>query len=139
MYEYNKDFFEIIKRFVTNEYNGYKDNPSENFDVYNTIKSSLRKWNIDSDNMDSFAYSDERDYRRMLLQIHIDLEFAGEGAMSAGFENKAEDFRLTVSSLEGEIDYYSDEVDNDNIFHYYFDNRYNLDDYSSCIKANRLL
>ena len=139
MYKYNEDYFKITKKFVTNEYKGYQNDPSENFDVYSTIRSSLKKWNIDSDNIDSFNYSEERDYRRMLLQIHIDLEFAGEGAMSAGFENKAEDFRLTVSSLISEIDYYSDVVDNDDIFHYYFDKRQSINDYHSCIKANGLI
>lgn len=118
MFKYNKDFYEIVKNFYDSQKRNFEINgthPAFEADtVWSIIQASLKKWKL----TDLDIYKDEMDYRRLILQIIIDLQEAEEGTYETGNDNMGSSLDSAYNSLDHDAWYYK----NKEVAQYYIDN-----------------
>ncbi len=118
MFKYNKDFYNIVKNFYDSQKTNFETNgthPAFEADtIWSIIQASLKKWKLT--NLD--VYNEEIDYRRLIIQIIIDLQEAEEGTYETGNDNMGSSLDSAYNSLDHDAWYYQDEK----VAQYYIDN-----------------
>ena len=103
MFKYNKNYYEIVKNYYDSQKANYEKNGNhpafEAGTVWSIIKSSLKKRKID--NLDE--YKDDMDYRRLIIQIVIDLREVEDGAYATGDDNMGSSLDSASTSLLDDV------------------------------------
>ena len=103
MFKYNKAFYEIVKKYYDSQKANYEKNGNhpafEAGTVLSIIKSSLKKWKLD--NLDE--YKDDMDYRRLIIQIVLDLRDLEDVAYATDDDNLGSSLDSASTSLLDDV------------------------------------